>query len=280
MLQSLFRRLSTPGDFPPKVVLSAGFAAMVAIFIIDLIAPKDVRLHLLYVFPLAAIALHCEHKRAVIGALILASVFQVTTFFFEGISGRSFATDALVALATAVLAVALARATRENHMIAVNLATSDWLTDLHNRRSFETIVDLEIKRQKRYGGVFALAVIDLDGFKLLNDSKGHQAGDKALQLLADVLREHSRQSDSIARIGGDEFAILMPNTKAPDSGSLCQQICVKIAKQMATAQFDVTASVGCKVFEQAPDSVSSALRQADQAMYQAKTNGKNRAVSL
>jgi hypothetical protein len=74
-LQSLFRRLSTPGDFSPKAVLSAGIVAMVAIFIIDLIAPKDVRLHLLYVFPLAAIALHCERKRAVIGALILASAF-------------------------------------------------------------------------------------------------------------------------------------------------------------------------------------------------------------
>ena len=253
---------------------------MAAIFAIDLSAPKDVRLHLLYVFPLAAIALHCERKSAIIGGLALSSTLQVATFSFEGISGRSFATDALVALATAVLTVALARATRDNHLTALGLATSDWLTGLHNRRSFETIADLEIKRQKRYGGAFSLAIIDLDGFKRLNDSEGHHIGDRALRLLADVLREHVRQSDSIARLGGDEFAILMPNTKAHDSILLCQQFCVKTAKRMAAAGFEVTASVGCTVFEQAPESVALALQQADAAMYAAKAAGKNRAVSL
>jgi diguanylate cyclase (GGDEF)-like protein len=280
MLQKLFRNLSTPGALPPTVVLITGIVAMAAIFIIDLLAPKDVRLHMLYVFPLAAIALHCERKSAIIGALALSSTFQAVTFFFEGISGRSYATDALIALSTAVVMAALARATRQNHLVAVNLATSDWLTGLHNRRSFETVADLEIKRQQRYGGVFSLAVIDLDGFKRLNDSKGHHAGDSALQILADVLREHIRQSDTIARIGGDEFAILMPHTKTPDCSALCQQFCVKVADRMAAAQFEVTVSVGCKAFEQAPESVSHALRQADEAMYAAKAAGKNRAVSL
>ena len=71
----------------------------------------------------------------------------------------------------------------------MKLATTDWLTGLHNRRSFESIADMEISRQKRYGGVFSLVIIDLDNFKELNDCAGHHVGDKALKHVADVLRE-------------------------------------------------------------------------------------------
>ena len=253
---------------------------MVLVFLIDQLTPHDVRLYLLYSFPLAAIALHCERLSAIAAGLVLSIFFQFATFFIDGIPSRTLTTDALVAIASALLTIALARATRENHLAAVNLATTDWLTGLHNRRSFETIANLEIRRQRRYGGVFSLAVIDLDGFKCLNDSAGHHVGDNALQLLADVLREHTRQTDTVARFGGDEFAILMPSTAEPDCISLCRQLCIEIAGRMTAAGFPTTASIGCSAFERAPESVSDALKEVDKAMYAAKSGGKNCAVSL
>jgi len=278
MTQKLIHRLLTPGAFQPASVLVASVIAMAAVFAIDLLAPANIRLHILYVFPLAAIALHCEDRCATLGGLLSATVLQLWTLFFHELSTDSYATDALVALASNVLTMLLARAVRENHVATMNLATTDWLTGLHNRRSFETIADLEIKRQKRYGGVFSLAVIDLDGFKTLNDSRGHDVGDKALQLVSDVLREHTRQSDTIARLGGDEFAVMLPNTRQPDCNLQCRQLAATISRRMADAGFAITASIGCAQFEQPPASTSDALQKADKAMYAAKASGKNGAA--
>ncbi len=154
------------------------------------------------------------------------------------------------------------------------------MTGLLNRRSFETIAKLEIERMKRNGGVFSLALLDLDGFKSLNDSSGHHAGDLALQLLATILREKLRHTDTIARLGGDEFVILMPYTTAPECGSLCQHLSMRIAAQMAASAFPVTARIGCTTYLQAPESMSAALQKADRAMYAAKTGGKNRFICI
>src|SRR6202012_1887948 len=93
------------------------------------------------------------------------------------------------------------------------LTVTDELTRLHNRRGLETVIRREIARQKRYGGVFSLAIIDLDRFKELNDFQGHAAGDRALELIGRVLSKSTRQSDSVGRLGGDEFVIVMPDTR-------------------------------------------------------------------
>ena len=82
----------------------------------------------------------------------------------------------------------------------------------------------------------------------------------------------------IARLGGDEFVILMPNTTAPECSSLCQHLSVQIASQMAASNFQITASIGCTTYTQAPESMSVGLQNADKAMYAAKTGGKNRVV--
>lgn len=280
MTQTLIHRLLTPGAFQPRGVLITSILVMVVVFIVDLATPSNIRLHLLYAFPLAAIALHCERNSAIFGGFLPATVLQLLTFYYNRLSADSFVTDMLVAFAASVLTMVLAKTVRENHLAIMNLATTDWLTGLRNRRSFETIAALEIQRQKRYGGVFSLAVIDLDGFKNLNDSRGHNVGDKALQLVADVLREHTRQSDSVARLGGDEFAVLMPNTREPDCSVLCRKLSVEIASRTADVGFATNASIGYAQFAQAPKSTSDALQEADKAMYSVKTSSKNGTVCL
>lgn len=200
--------------------------------------------------------------------------FQLSNFINNSIPTGPFLTDALVAFGTSLLTIYLARTVRKNHFSTVKLATTDWLTGLHNRRNFETITDLEIAKQKRYGGVFSLAFIDLDNFKMLNDAIGHRAGDMALQLLAQILREHTRTTDSIARLGGDEFAILIPNTLESDCQALCNHLSGMIEKMMAETHFDITASIGHTTFDHAPESTITAIQIADKAMYAAKRKGK------
>ena len=278
-------RLLTPGELSPQLVLITSILSMATVMYFDMMTPPEIRLHILYLFPLAAIALHCERLRTVIASLALSIAFQLWSFFHQESPGSALITDGLITdglitVASSVLTMTLARASRANYLATMSLAATDWLTGLYNRRSFESAAEIEITRQRRYGGVFSLAVIDLDGFKMLNDSRGHRAGDTALKLLADVLRDYSRQTDLIARLGGDEFAILMPNTRTDACLSICRQLAIRVASRMTNAGFGITASIGCSSFEEAPESTPVALQRADSAMYAAKANGKGCAVSL
>jgi diguanylate cyclase (GGDEF)-like protein len=274
------RRFATPGGIPPRTALLTSLLATVVLFAIDVQDGPSMRLDVLYMFPLATIALHADRGHLVIIAVAASVALQVLTLLSYGLPHDAIVTDELIAFAASVLVVYLARAVRVNYLETMSLATSDALTGLTNRRGFEAIIELEIARQKRYGGVFSLAMLDLDNFKELNDSSGHLAGDQALTLAADVLRNNARHSDTIARLGGDEFSILLLNTQPADCRPFLQGIAAKLAEQMAAAGFAVTASIGCVTFNAAPESLLDALRSADRAMYAAKAAGKSRVVFL
>jgi diguanylate cyclase (GGDEF)-like protein len=279
MAHSLLRRFAVPGRLGERAVFIVSIVSICGIYWLDIGVPVDVRVRILYVFPLTAIALHSVRTRKAIFGLALA-VFCEIASLWNRVSPAATLVDGLIGIAGLSLVVVLARAARKHYLETLVLATSDPLTKLHNRRSFESIGEMELTRQRRYGGIFSLAVIDLDSFKKLNDSRGHHVGDLALKLLADILRENTRQSDSIARLGGDEFAILMPVTRNSDCTEMCQQLSGTIATRMVDAGFPITASIGHTTFERAPESMLEALQEADKAMYAAKASGKGRAVSL
>lgn len=259
------------------LVFSSGAAGAAAIFTLDLVTPADIRLHGLYVFPLAIVARYCGRLRWSMAALFLTTALQVAAFSIPSVANPSYISDIGVPFATSVLIVFLARAWRISYLTAVKQAATDSLTGLANRRGFFAEVESEITRQKRYTGVFSLAVLDLDGFKALNDSKGHRAGDAALTLVAEILRTRTRKSDSLGRIGGDEFGVLMPNTRDVDCAAMLRDLCATIAERTAAADCSVTASIGCKTFKSPPESAADAFQHADRIMYEAKSRGKDRA---
>ncbi|HYA29524.1 MAG TPA: GGDEF domain-containing protein [Acidobacteriota bacterium] len=281
MILEAIKHLSTPGTFSPNLVAIGGYFALMAIFSLEAISTNEIPLQVLYIFPLTAIAIHCEKKSQVVGAVILSIGLQVVTLLsYEHVSVSSKIIISIIILASNAMVASVARYAREHYLEAERLATIDWLTGLHNRRSLELITDKEIARHKRYGGVFSFALVDLDNFKELNDSRGHPVGDEALKILAEVLRKQTRESDTVARLGGDEFAILMPNTLAVDSALLCEQLSAKVTRRMADAAFSLTVSIGCTTFENTPEATSEVFKKVDQAMYSAKANGKGCVVSL
>lgn len=243
---------------------------MVSIFALDLADGSKVWLHVLYVFPIAATAYYCE-RDVLVGIMVGVSLaLQLMTLIVYDIPALAILLNVGIALASAGMIVAFARSARMNIVRIEALAITDALTQLHNRRGFESTLAVEIARQRRYGGALSLAVLDLDRFKELNDRRGHEAGDQALRLLGDVLRKGTRPCDSTARIGGDEFVIVMPMTPQEDCALLCCNLSTAIVEKMATAGFSITASIGFATFEQAPDSISAALQRADHAMYGVK----------
>ena len=175
--------------------------------------------------------------------------------------------------------VFVSRIARINFIEVEQLSSFDSLTGLRNRLSFEVITDIEIDRQKRKKAVFSFAYIDLYKLKDLNETRGYAAGDNAIKLVAQVIRENIRQFDTPARIGGDEFAILMPNTDAAECESFCKQLSLEISKQMEDASLPLSTNIGYATFEDPPVSISEVFDKAENAMHRAKASGKSFAVS-
>lgn len=155
-------------------------------------------------------------------------------------------------------------------------AAHDPLTGLANRKTFEYRLEHLIERHKIQGGVDAVLMIDLDGFKLINDNIGHQAGDKVLVTVAARLQQAVRRSDLATRIGGDEFAVLLCDVRYPDD---VEPIVVKLHKAISApiilddgTEVAVGASIGIALVTADGNSMESLLHNADQAMYQAKSS--------
>ncbi len=159
------------------------------------------------------------------------------------------------------------------------LADHDSLTGLVNRRRFRVELDQYVSFAARYGGRGAVMVIDIDGLKGVNDSLGHQAGDTLIRRVAEILRERVRATDIVARLSGDEFAVLMPQTDTAGALQLGEDLRAQVAEGMPlNAEVDgATISVGIAMFGgQGEVGAEAVLVAADQAMYEAKHEGRNR----
>jgi two-component system, cell cycle response regulator len=147
-------------------------------------------------------------------------------------------------------------------------AESDSLTGLANHRRLFEVLHTEISRSKRTGREFALMLLDVDQFKNINDTYGHLAGDRALCRLANALRSCCRSIDTAARQGGDEFALVLPETGASDAALMGQRICDLLAKDMEEPVLSV--SMGIAAYPGDAESVGPLLYSADAALYEMK----------
>jgi diguanylate cyclase (GGDEF)-like protein/PAS domain S-box-containing protein len=164
-----------------------------------------------------------------------------------------------------------------------HLADHDPLTDLLNRRRFEQAAELELERARRYGLQGAILSLDLDGLKGLNDSAGHAAGDALIIHVAEILSDSSRASDVVARVGGDEFAVLLPAGAGADAGAAAAHLLAELREhplQLEDRLVPVTASIGVAPFGAQTERLHDLLSAADLAMYQAKRAGRNQVVVL
>lgn len=163
------------------------------------------------------------------------------------------------------------------------LAITDSLTGLFNRRHFMSLATFELERAKRYNIHFSLCFLDLDGFKKVNDEYNHAIGDQILVLITALLKNSIRKVDILARYGGDEFVILMPETSPEDARNSIERVQKLVASEnfkINDQVFKITASIGIvHINDGSRISIEEVLIKADQLMYQAKSKGKNLASS-
>ena len=167
----------------------------------------------------------------------------------------------------------LSRLTPDEAAYVEKLVWKDGLTDLKNRRAFDYEIKKELRRADNIGYDISLLMIDIDDFKKVNDTYGHQKGDEVLRNVSLTIRDNIKGSDNIYRYGGEEIAVLLPNT--------CSVISLLISDRVRTAitrEVGVTVSIGISNYRQTSHDISSLIKHSDVALYQAKANGKNQSI--
>jgi diguanylate cyclase (GGDEF)-like protein/putative nucleotidyltransferase with HDIG domain len=188
----------------------------------------------------------------------------------------------IVGMGTLAVAAVLIRVMRERveQLIArlYDAARADPLTTLANRRGFRERLDLELERARRGEGQMTVVLGDLDHFKEVNDRSGHHVGDAALQRVARVLDGGKRQIDGVARVGGEEFALILPDTDDHGAFAIAERLRCELREEFLGDAVPVTISFGVANYPQHGETAAALLRAADEALYAAKGSGRNRTV--
>ncbi len=215
--------------------------------------------------PQASVLVPLRFMGAVIGLLAV-----------DRLAGRTFEARELeiVQLFANLAAIAIRNARSFKEMEVQ--ASTDGLTGLFNHRRFQEALALEVARAERYDAEFCLLMMDLDRFKSVNDTVGHQRGDEVLRDVADVLRRCSRESDFAARYGGEEFAMILPHADVDEARHVAERIRGQVADLSAVEPgLSVTVSVGIASFPQHASDTDGILGAADAALLSAKAHGRN-----
>lgn len=163
----------------------------------------------------------------------------------------------------------------EKNKLLEELSITDNLTKLYNRNRLEETLIYEVNRANRLASTFGVVMIDIDWFKSVNDTYGHQMGDRVLQEFAEVLQSHLREADTVGRWGGEEFLIICADANLDGILSFANHLKEKIASYPFATSEQITASFGVSLYKQ-NEAITFMIKRADDALYKAKENGRNR----
>jgi len=268
---------TNPPRWPPWSVTGAAFLLSILVALLDNLTGSEISFSILYLAPVGIAAWHGSRETGFLlaiwsGVLGLAADLWSGTEYSDGFIAYW---NALVLLGFfLIISFLLSRLGRTLDMVHQQ-AHLDPLTELPNSRRFMEMVEGELKRMKRYRRPLTLAYVDLDNFKVVNDTKGHDEGDRVLREVARVLRANVRETDRVARLGGDEFCALLPETGEDGAYKVLEKVREGILALAKSEGWPVTISLGAATFLEVPASAREAIQRADSIMYQVKRAGKN-----
>ncbi len=261
---------------PRIAVLLLGLALIAAIAWLDYVTGPKLLLNVFYLLPVMFVAwLTASTAYGLIAVLATFLVGPLETYL-DGFGVYSLPMAAWNAgMRTAVFCIVLLLLAGMRELVGrlQEQSLTDGLTGVANRRAFEEVAAREIERSRRYRHELSLAYLDIDDFKAANDRGGHAVGDRVLVALAGLARATARSVDTVARIGGDEFVILMPETGARAALPLAERLRTACSRAAGSGATRVTCSVGLVTFERPPSDLEELLTAADELMYEAKSAG-------
>lgn len=247
------------------------FTSVVAV--LDYITGVELRLFPLYFIPLSLISGAYSTRHALASALGLAGVWAALNYDSSALS--IYLGNIASQLAAFSVVALLVNSHKDRADIQQQLASTDSLTGLLNSRSFIAVASREVALQRRKRHPITMAYLDIDNFKDVNATLGHLGADDVLRVTAQAMKDSLRQTDFIGRVGGDEFAILLPDTSAESSRATLERLQEAVLLANHDSRMKITVSVGAIVFEEAPRSVNAMLELADKLMYEVKKMRKD-----
>jgi diguanylate cyclase (GGDEF)-like protein len=232
--------------------------------------------HLIFLLPVVAVCWFVSPQAAGLTTFFSAAVWLAADWMAPHATNfQVFLVNETVRLSVFSLVVVLVDQLRRAFERESSLARIDILTELPNRRDLYEIGGVEIERARRYRHPLTVISLDLDNFKSVNDRDGHDAGDRLLRAIAETLRQNIRSMDIAARIGGDEFVILLPEAGREAAEEIATKLHQKLTDAMQKELWPVTGSLGVATFIVPPSNIDELIRRADILLYNAKQKGKN-----
>lgn len=280
MRAAVLRILPLIEGLSQSVVLALVMVLMLLLGIVDFLTGFEISFAVFYVVPVALVAWFASQRAAFLTSIASAAIWQGA----NSLAGEQFAavwiplwnasTRLGFFLVIAFLIVRLRRSLAHER----ELARTDFLTGAANPRAFYEVAEMEINRARRYGRPFSIAYFDADNFKQVNDRLGHHVGSQLLVRAVDIMKQNSRTTDVVARIGGDEFAVLLPETGVQAARVALAKLRDKLLHEMRANNWSVTFSVGLLTCADPPRTVDEVIKIADGLMYRAKQTGKDAIV--
>lgn len=232
--------------------------------------------HPFFLLPIIVVTWYGNARSGVFAALLSAGVWSAADWLLAGAAPTGILiVNEMVRLAVFLMAVFLVAQWSDTLARESLLAQTDPLTGLANRRALLRLASVELARAQRSQLPVAVLSFDLDGFKLVNDTLGHEVGDDLLTTVAEVLRTRCRAADIRVRLGGDEFAVLLPETGPEAAQTFAEMLRQRLLDAMQSHHWPVTFSIGVAVFIKAPQDIEQLISSADTLMYAVKHGDKD-----
>lgn len=271
-MESSKSRLAVFGYFGLGVLLS------ISITIIRYVTGPQFQIGQFYIIPIIIVTWYVNRDAAALLATLSIFFWVIFDFLTLKTITTSFAPglNEIFRLITFILIILLIDNYKHKILTLTELSVTDPLTKLFNRRAFLKQVELELERSKRYDHELSLIYIDIDNFKEINDKFGHNIGDKLLVEISEIFMNHTRNTDMIGRMGGDEFCILLPETPLESSQLVFDKLNSSVEDLVKKRRWFISLSAGITdLYDDKLDS-DGFVTAADELMYKAKHGGKNR----
>ncbi len=259
-----------------RCILALGSLQIVLVECADVFAPQGLQLSLFHVLPIIMLTWYVSRLAGLVFGALATALLTFTDWHLGLLTNR----EALLLQAGAhallfLIVILILDVVIVKFDTVQQQADQDPLTGALNKGAFGRMLRHHLRLARRAGWPVTLAYVDLDRFKALNDTCGHSEGDRALKQVATTMRQTLRESDIVGRVGGDEFAIVLMNTRPDDVVNLMEAIRTALRDRFSSWPVPVTCSIGAVTFVDPPLDEKAALSAADNLMYQAKQSGRD-----